>query len=83
MNILTIEEIRKLFPNQWVLIGNPVLDNLDTLGSISSKLVSGVVLMESKDKREIGYKAKDFRSNYESLTCIYTGEIPQSRKWLL
>ncbi len=81
--VLSFETIRKLYPDQWVLIGNPELDDPNTLGSIVSKLVSGVVLLASKDKREIGYKAKHVRQNYKSVTCVYTGEIPQNRKWLL
>ncbi len=81
--ILTFEDIKNVYPNQWVLIGNPELDNLDTLGSIASKLLSGTVLFASADKREIGYRAKELRKNYESVTCVYTGIIPQNRKWLL
>ena len=37
--VLSFELIRKLYPDQWVLIGNPELDDPDTLGSIVSKLV--------------------------------------------
>lgn len=81
--ILTKEEIIQKFPDQWVLIGNPQLDNLDTLGSIMSKLVSGVVLLNGKDKREIAYRAKDVRQGYPGVTLVYTGEIPQNRRWLL
>ena len=81
--VLSFESIRTLYPDQWVLIGNPQLDDLNTLGSIVSKLVGGVVLMASKDKREIGQNAKYVRQNYKSVTCVYTGEIPQNRKWLL
>jgi hypothetical protein len=83
MQTLTIEQIKKEYPEQWVLIGNPQLDNTTTLGSIISKLVSGVVLLASKDKREIGYKTKEVRKGFQSVTCIFTGEIPQNRKWLL
>ncbi len=81
--ILSIDQIRKNFPDQWVLVGNPALDNNIKLGSINHKLVAGVVLLASKDKREIGYKTKEARVGFESVTCIYTGEIPQNRKWLL
>jgi hypothetical protein len=83
MEILTIAQIREKFPNQWVLIGNPELTNMDTLGSIVSKLVRGVVLMESADKRELAYKAKELRQGFQSITCIYTGEFPKGRKYLL
>jgi hypothetical protein len=83
MEILTINEIKAQYPDKWVLIGNPVLTDANILGSIVSKLLSGTVLLSSKDKREIGYKAKDVKEGYDSITCIYTGEIPKNRKWLL
>ena len=83
MEILTIQQIKLQYPEQWVLIGNPVLTDPSILGSIVSKLIEGVVLLASKDKREIGYKAKDVKVGYDSLTCIYTGEFPRNRKWLL
>jgi hypothetical protein len=83
MEILTIAQIREKFPNQWVLIGNPELANMDTFGSIVSKLVRGVVLMGSSDKRELAYKAKELRQGFQSITCIYTGEFPKGRKYLL
>lgn len=82
-NILTIEEIKAQYPDQWVLVGNPELTDPSILGSIVSKLIRGVVLMATKDRREIGYRAKDVKAGYDSLTCIYTGEIPKNRKWLL
>ena len=81
--ILSIDQIRNIYPEQWVLIGNPILDNETNLGSINSKLKFGIVLLANKDKREIGYQAKNARLGFESVTCIYTGEIPQNRKWLL
>lgn len=83
MEILSINQIRQLYPEQWVLVGNPVLDNPDTLGSVVSKLMSGVVLSAGKDKHKIAEKAKDLRTGYESITCIYTGVFPKNRKWLL
>lgn len=83
VEFMSFEDIRALYPNQWVLIGNPELDDSDTLGPIAGKLLGGVVLYVSKDKREIGYRAKALRAGYESVTCVYTGDIPQNRKWLL
>ena len=59
MEVLTIAEIKARYPNQWVLVGNPELTDPSILGSIISKLIRGVVLLSSKDKREIGYKAKN------------------------
>ena len=83
MEVLTIEQIKSEYPNEWVLIGNPELDDEETLGSIVDKLVQGIVLLHSKDKRELAYKAKEVRKGYESIACIYTGVFPKSRKYWL
>lgn len=80
---MTINQIKIAHPNQWVLIGNPELDNDTTIGSIVSKLLRGVVLLAGKDKREIAYKAKDVKAGYSRTAFIYTGEIPQNRRFLL
>lgn len=83
MKTLTIAEIRSQYPDQWVLIGDPEIDDPETLGSILDKLVRGVVLYASKDKRELAYKAKDVKVGFESTACIFTGEIPKNRVFLL
>lgn len=80
--ILTLAEIRQIYPNQWVLVGNPEL-NEDFVGSVISKLLRGVVLFGSRDRREIAYKAKDLRKGFDSVTCVYTGEAPRNRRYLL
>lgn len=83
MEVLTKNEIKAQYPDQWVLVGNPTLTDSSILGSILSKLLSGVVLLATKDRREIGYKGRDARQGYDSATIIFTGEIPKNRKWLL
>jgi hypothetical protein len=81
MEALTINEIKAQYPEQWVLLANPELDDPNTLGSIVSKLVRGIVLFASKDKRELAYSAKEYRKGYDTYTCIFTGEIPKNRKF--
>ena len=83
MQIMTIDQIRSTYPDQWVLIGEPELSEPNINGSIVSKLVSGIVLYASKDKRELGYKAAQLRTNISFTTCIYTGEIPKNKLFLL
>lgn len=80
--ILTFAQIKEKFPDQWVLIGNPVLDD-SFVGSIVSKLQAGIVLLWSKDRKELGAKANAARQGYEEIACVYTGEIPQNRKFWL
>lgn len=55
--LLTIDQIRSTYPDEWVLVGNPDLGDPNHVGSVVSKLQSGIVLYHSQDKREIAYKA--------------------------
>ncbi len=80
---LTIDQILSAYPEQWVLVGNPVLDDPSKVGSVVSKLQSGIVLYHSKDKREIAYKAKELTKGVERFACIFTGEVPKSRRFWL
>jgi hypothetical protein len=70
--ILTIEEIKHLFPNEWILLG---------LENNSVKNDAGTVLFHSKDYLELCYKGSEIAQN--TLTKIfYTGEQNHNRKWL-
>lgn len=81
-HVLTFAEIKEKYPDQWVLIGNPVLDE-SFVGSIVSKLRAGVVLLWSKDRKELGAKANAARMGYKDVACVYTGEIPGDRRYWL
>lgn len=72
--LITIEAIKKLYPDEWVLIGNPIMDNskIDVL--------SGVPLFHSKDKKEVCYIGRDKTSNFDKITLIYTGSFRPIRK---
>jgi hypothetical protein len=47
--ILNIGKIKKLYPNEWVLVGNPEMDRSEL------NVLAGIPLLHSKDKREICY----------------------------
>jgi hypothetical protein len=83
MEILTLDQIKLQYPNEWILVGNPDLGSPNKAGSVLSKLRSGVVLYHSKDKREIAYKTEELTVDVERFTCIYTGEIPKNRRFWL
>ncbi len=77
-NILSMEQIKALFPNEWVLLGNPEYQNM--------KILKGIVILHNKDKRELAYEAREknaWRYIYESATTIYTGEFPKNRRFWL
>lgn len=69
-----IAEIKSLYPNEWVLVGNPALDekNID--------IVSGIPLFHSKDKKEVCYIGRDKISLYNKISLVYTGSSQQKRK---
>lgn len=72
--LLNIAEIKKLYPNEWVLLGNPIMDDskIDVL--------SGIPLFHSKDKKEVCYIGRYKTSNFNKITLIYTGSFRPTRK---
>ena len=83
MQTLTLDQIKSTYPDEWVLIGNPQMRQDNFVGPIVRKLLAGVVLYHSKDKRELGYKAAELAQTVSETACIYTGEIPKNRKFWL
>ncbi len=73
--VTSFEEIKGQYPDEWVLLGNPEIHNTEVL--------SGIVLMHGKDKRELAYLGRDMVKNYESYALRYTGEFPKGRKFWL
>ncbi len=73
-NLIKINEIKALYPDEWVLIGNPIMDEskIDVL--------SGIPLFHSKDKKEVCYIGRDKTANYDKITLIYTGTFRATRK---
>ncbi len=72
--LLSINDIKSLFPEEWVLLGNPTLseDKIDVL--------SGIPIYHSKDKKEVCYIGRDKTSAFEKITLIFTGTFKPTRK---
>ena len=66
------EELKKKYPNEWVLLGNPEIKNTSVLG--------GVVLFHSKDKKEVCYIGRDKIADFSTVTIAFAGELKQQRK---
>lgn len=79
----TFKEIKTMYPDEWVLVGDPEMDESATTGSVALRLLGGVVLLHSKDRREIALKAKSAREGFKNVALVYTGETPKNRKYLL
>ncbi len=74
MTILTIDEIKARYPDEWVLIALPNSDILE-------RPDKGEVLLHSKDYLELCYKASEIAKNIVT-TIFFTGEPTNRRKWL-
>ena len=77
--VLTFAQIRELYPNQWVLIGNPVLGD-SFVESVVGMLRTGVVLLWGQDRKELSSKAMEAPKGFENVACVYTYEIPKNGK---
>jgi hypothetical protein len=78
MQVMTIEQIKLQYPDQWVLIGNPEFKNPD-LAPLVTQLLHGTVLIASKDKREVALRASEVKQGYDGTACIWTGTFPKKR----
>ncbi len=75
MEVLTIQELKAAYPNEWILLGNPE--------TVLATVQSGILLFHGKDYLEVCYKGSELGAHYKSRTIIYTGETQQkNRKWL-
>ena len=71
-SFVPIDELKKIYPDEWILLGNPEIKNTNVLG--------GVVLYHSKDKKEVCYIGRDKTANYDTVTIAYAGNLKQHRK---
>lgn len=71
---LNINDLKKAYPNEWVLIGNPVMDDKKL------NVLSSIPLYHSEDKKEVCYIGRDKTAGYDKITLIYTGSFKPIRK---
>ena len=63
--ILSWEEIKKRYPNEWVVLGNPIIDGMEIL--------KGTVLSHHPDKRVASLEGGERREGFHKFTLIFTG----------
>lgn len=69
---ISFDELKKLYPDEWILLGNPKMKNTSVVG--------GVVLYHSKDKKEVCYIGRDKTADFATVTIAFTGDLKQHRK---
>jgi hypothetical protein len=72
--VLTIDEIKARFPSEWVLIGEPDLDDL-------TRLMAGRVLFHSPTRDEVYRKAAELRLPHFAVR--YFGIMPENTALVL
>jgi hypothetical protein len=73
--VLSFEEIKRLFPDEWVLLGNPLIEQ--------TKVLSGIPIYHAPDKRDIAASGVKWRDYFERATMVFTGEFSKNRRiWL-
>ena len=69
---LTFDEIKKRYPNEWVLLGNPTATDLEVLG--------GFVLFHSSNKKDVFIAGKEKIKPYALSTLVFAGDLKPMRK---
>ena len=67
-DVLSMDEIKLRYPNQWVLIGDPDTNN-------AQAVLRGTVLWHSTDRDEVYNKAIELRPKH--VAFCFTGRVPQ------
>ncbi len=71
---LSIAEIKRLYPDEWVLLGNPIFEGIDVLG--------GIVLLHDPSKRDMALKGHDLIKKNTNTLLTFTQVICQSVRLL-
>ena len=69
---IAFNDLKKLYPDEWVLLGNPEME--------STSVIGGIVLYHSKDKKEVCYIGRGKTAGYSTVTIAFAGDIKQHRK---
>jgi hypothetical protein len=70
----SIDEIKRSYPDQWIVLGNPVMDEY------RQNVISGVVLYHSRDKRELVYRDKNLLKKYETFSMFFNSVTSRPKR---
>jgi len=69
-----IEDIKRSYPDEWILLGNPVMEEH------RADIISGIVLYHSSDKREVCYLGKPRIKGYKKTALFFNRVTPRQVK---
>lgn len=71
---LTIEEIRKAYPDEWVLLGEPKIEKTTILG--------GIVVFHAPTKQGL-LEGRELLQNFKHSTWTFTGQTKRGmQQWV-
>lgn len=72
MRSIALSTIRKKFPNEWVLLADPVMEGIEVKG--------GIVLLHHKDKKELTIQGREVIGGYANYRVVFTGKLSGVRR---
>jgi len=70
----SIDDIKKSYPDEWILLGNPEMDEYEQY------FLSGEVLYHSRDKRELAYRDKPLLKKYDDIALLFNRVTPRPKR---
>jgi hypothetical protein len=70
--IIGINEIKTAHPDEWILLGNPEIDEEN------QRILSGILLYHSPDKREVCYIGKTLAADCNT-TAMFFNRVTSKR----
>ena len=68
---LSVDAIKELYPNQWVLLADSKAEGIKILG--------GRVILNTPDKHQLALNGRDLVKEHANVRHFYTGEWPRHR----
>jgi hypothetical protein len=72
--MISIDEIKVRYPDEWILVGNPAIDERN------QQILSGILLYHSPDKREVCYLGKPLIADYDKTAMFFNRVTPRQKR---
>jgi hypothetical protein len=72
-----IDDMKKNYPDEWILLGNPESDKRDI------NILSGILLYHSRDKREVAYLGRPLVKDYEKVALFFNRVTPRPKRGII
>jgi hypothetical protein len=73
----SIEKIKETYPNEWLVLGNPVMSD------DGQQILAATVLYHDSDKRKLAYMDKPMLNKYKHIALRYNKISVQKRPVLI